>query len=89
MIPFSQSGSFMASGLVRLIVQLDHGQIHSETQGGGLHLFANVGALLLELKAELKDGTLVLVRLRYSDFEQHADPLRELIHQAIREKAES
>lgn len=41
------------------------------------------------VEAELKDGTLVLVRLRTSDLEQHADVLRELIHQAIREKAES
>jgi hypothetical protein len=41
------------------------------------------------VEAELKDGTLVLVRLRNSDFEHHEDPVRELIHQAIREKAES
>jgi hypothetical protein len=41
------------------------------------------------VEAELKDGTRVLVRLRNSDFEQHQDPLRELIHQAIKEKAES
>jgi len=41
------------------------------------------------VEAELKDGTLVLVRLRNSDFDQHEDPLRELIHQAIKEKAES
>jgi hypothetical protein len=41
------------------------------------------------VEAELKDGTLVLVRLRSSDFEQHEGLLRELIHQAIREKAES
>jgi hypothetical protein len=40
------------------------------------------------VEAELKDGTL-LVRLRNSDLEQHEDPLRELIHQAIRENAES
>jgi hypothetical protein len=41
------------------------------------------------VEADLKDGTLVLVRLRNSDFEHHEDLLRELIHQAIREKAES
>jgi len=41
------------------------------------------------VEAELKDGSLVLVRLRNSDFDQHEDLLRELIHQAIREKAES
>ena len=40
------------------------------------------------VEADLKDGTFVLVRLRNSDFEQHEDLLRELIHQAIREKAE-
>jgi hypothetical protein len=31
----------------------------------------------------------VLIRVRNSDFEQHEDLLRELIHQAIKEKAES
>lgn len=41
------------------------------------------------VEAELKDGTRLLVRLRNSDFDQHEDLLRELIHQAIREKAES
>lgn len=41
------------------------------------------------VEAELKDGSLVLVRLRNSDFDQHEDLLRELIHQAIREKTES
>ena len=41
------------------------------------------------VEAELKDGTLVLVRLRNSDLEQHEGPIRELIHQAIREKTES
>lgn len=41
------------------------------------------------VEAELKDGTLVLVRLRNGDFDQHQDLLRELIHQAIREKAQS
>jgi hypothetical protein len=41
------------------------------------------------VETELKDGTLVLVRLRNSDFEHHEDLLRELIHQAIKEKAES
>jgi hypothetical protein len=38
--------------------------------------------------AELKDGTQVLVRLQNSDFEQHENPLRELIYQAIKEKTE-
>ena len=41
------------------------------------------------VEADLKDGTLVLIRVRNSDFEQHEDLLRELIHQAIKEKAES
>ncbi len=41
------------------------------------------------VKAELKDGTFVLVRLRKSDFEHNEDLLRELVHQAIKEKAEN
>jgi len=41
------------------------------------------------VETELKDGTLVLVRLRHGDFDTHEDLLRELIHQAIKEKAES
>jgi hypothetical protein len=39
--------------------------------------------------AELKEGTRVLVRLRDNDIGQHESLLRELIHQAIREKAEA
>ena len=41
------------------------------------------------VEADLKDGALVRIRVRNSDFEQHEDLLRELIHQAIKEKAES
>lgn len=41
------------------------------------------------VEAELKEGTRLLARLRSSDFEQHESLLRELIHQAIKEKAES
>jgi hypothetical protein len=41
------------------------------------------------VETELKDGSLVLVRLRNNDLEQHEQPLRELIHQAIKEKVES
>jgi hypothetical protein len=41
------------------------------------------------VEADLKGATQVVVRLRNSDFEQHEEPLRELIHQAIREKPES
>jgi hypothetical protein len=41
------------------------------------------------VESELKDGSLVLVRLRSGDLEQHEDALRELIHQAIKEKTES
>jgi hypothetical protein len=41
------------------------------------------------VESELKEGTQVLVRLRSSDFEQHEDLLRELIHRAVKEKAES
>ncbi len=40
------------------------------------------------VEAELRDGTLVLVRIRNTDFEQHEDLLRKLIHQAITEKLE-
>ena len=41
------------------------------------------------VEAELKDGSFVHVRLRNNDFDQHEDLLRQLIHQAIKEKAES
>jgi len=41
------------------------------------------------VETELKDGTLVFIRLRNSDLQQHDDILRELIHQTIKEKAES
>ena len=41
------------------------------------------------IDAELKEGTLVLVRLRDNDFGQDEHLVRELIHQAIKEKAES
>ena len=41
------------------------------------------------VETELKDGTLVVVRLRNSDFDQHEDLIRDLIHQAIKEKADS
>jgi len=41
------------------------------------------------VEADLKDGALVRIRVRNSDFEQHEDLLRELIHQAIKEKDES
>ena len=40
------------------------------------------------VEPELKDGTLVLVRIRNIDLEQHEQPLRELIHQAVKENAE-
>ena len=41
------------------------------------------------VEAELKDGTFVLVRLRNTDFEHNEDMLRELVHQAIKEKADN
>lgn len=41
------------------------------------------------VETELKEGSTVLVRLRTSDLEQHEQLLRELIYQAIKEKAES
>jgi len=41
------------------------------------------------VEAELTDGTFVLVRLRSGDLDHHEDLLRALVHQAIREKAES
>jgi hypothetical protein len=41
------------------------------------------------VEAELKDGSVVIVRLRSGDLDHHEGLLRDLVHQAIKEKSES